>query len=206
MLWRKIDVFSTGDSDFLNNLAISFSCVTLVLWLLLDNHMMTWIYYYKTKTTYTYVLWYYIFIHSKHRIVLLPLKQILRWLQHAILPFPIDAILTLPNGGPFHTIQYSLVFIIIISWWHGNIFRVSGHLCGDFTGPRWIPHTKANDAELWYFFNCVWINGCINNGGAGDLIRYRAHYDVYVIWYPCHCPYIILFYQSCPTYIRIFSI
>ena len=30
-----------------------------------------------------------------------------------------------------------------------NIFRVTGHLCGEFTGPRWIPHTKASDAELW---------------------------------------------------------
>ena len=32
-----------------------------------------------------------------------------------------------------------------------NIFRVTGHLCGEFTGPRWIPHTKASDAELWCF-------------------------------------------------------
>ena len=32
---------------------------------------------------------------------------------------------------------------------NGNIFRVSGHLCGEFTSPRWIPHTKASDAELW---------------------------------------------------------
>ena len=32
-----------------------------------------------------------------------------------------------------------------------NIFRVTSHLCGEFTGPRWIPHTKAHDAELWCF-------------------------------------------------------
>ena len=32
---------------------------------------------------------------------------------------------------------------------NGNIFRVTGHLCGEFTGPRWIPHTKASDAKLW---------------------------------------------------------
>ena len=31
----------------------------------------------------------------------------------------------------------------------GNIFRVTGHLCGEFTGLRWIPLTKASDAELW---------------------------------------------------------
>ena len=32
-----------------------------------------------------------------------------------------------------------------------NIFRVAGHLCGEFTGHRWIPLTKASDAELWCF-------------------------------------------------------
>ena len=32
-----------------------------------------------------------------------------------------------------------------------NIFRVTGHLCGKFTGHRWISHTKASDAELWCF-------------------------------------------------------
>ena len=34
---------------------------------------------------------------------------------------------------------------------NGNIFRVTGHLFGEFTGPRWIPRTKASDAELWCF-------------------------------------------------------
>ena len=30
-------------------------------------------------------------------------------------------------------------------------FRVTGHLCGEFTGPRWIPRTKASDAKIWCF-------------------------------------------------------
>ena len=34
---------------------------------------------------------------------------------------------------------------------NGNIFRVTGHLCGEFAGARWIPHTKASDAGLWCF-------------------------------------------------------
>ena len=34
---------------------------------------------------------------------------------------------------------------------NGNIFRVTGPLCGEFTGHRWIPLTKASDAELWFF-------------------------------------------------------
>ena len=34
---------------------------------------------------------------------------------------------------------------------NGNIFRASGHLCGEFTGHRWIPCIKASDMELWCF-------------------------------------------------------
>ena len=34
---------------------------------------------------------------------------------------------------------------------NGNIFRVTGPLCGEFTGHRWIPLTKASDADLWCF-------------------------------------------------------
>ena len=32
-----------------------------------------------------------------------------------------------------------------------NIFRVTGILWGEVTGHRWIPLTKASDAEPWYF-------------------------------------------------------
>ena len=34
---------------------------------------------------------------------------------------------------------------------NGNIFRVTGPLCGEFTGHRWIPRTKVRDADLWCF-------------------------------------------------------
>ena len=34
---------------------------------------------------------------------------------------------------------------------NGNMFRVIGHLCGKFTGHRWISRTKASDAELWCY-------------------------------------------------------
>ena len=30
---------------------------------------------------------------------------------------------------------------------NGNIFRVTDHLCGEFTGHRWIPRTKASEAK-----------------------------------------------------------
>ena len=40
------------------------------------------------------------------------------------------------------------------SWWRNQIeifFRVTGPMCGKFTGDRWISRTKASDAELWCF-------------------------------------------------------
>ena len=65
---------------------------------------------------------------------------------------------------------------------NGNIFHVTGPLCREFTGHRWIPHTKASDAKLWCFlWSAPWINGWVNNREAGDLRRHRAHYNVIVI-------------------------
>ena len=34
---------------------------------------------------------------------------------------------------------------------NGILCRVTRHLCGEFTGHRWIPLSKASDAELWSF-------------------------------------------------------
>ena len=64
---------------------------------------------------------------------------------------------------------------------NGNIFRVTGPLCWEFTGYRWIPLTKPSNAELWCFlWSAPWINGKVSNREAGDLRRHRAHYDVIV--------------------------
>ena len=70
----------------------------------------------------------------------------------------------------------------VFKWKH---FRVIGHLCGEFTSHRWIPHTKTSDAELWFFsLICAWISGCVNSGEAGDLRHHRAHFDVTVMKIP----------------------
>ena len=36
---------------------------------------------------------------------------------------------------------------------NGNIFGVTGPLCGESIGHRWIPRTNASDAELWCIFD-----------------------------------------------------
>ena len=50
-----------------------------------------------------------------------------------------------------YAIHHSLIDMDMMTSSNGNIFRVPGHLCWEFTGPRWIPSTKASDAELWCF-------------------------------------------------------
>ena len=66
---------------------------------------------------------------------------------------------------------------------NGNIFRVTGPLYGEFTSHRWIPLTKASDAELWCFlWSAPWISGWVNNREAGNLRHHRAHYDVIVLF------------------------
>ena len=50
-------------------------------------------------------------------------------------------------------LHVAYTYHILMTPSNGNIFRVTGHLCGEFTGPRWIPRTKASDAELWCFLS-----------------------------------------------------
>ena len=80
---------------------------------------------------------------------------------------------------------------------NGNIFRVTGHLCGEFTGDRWIPRKKGQWLRaLMFSLFFAWINGWANNGEAGDLRHHRAHYDVTVMC-RCKCYLCSGFHQLC---------
>ena len=46
------------------------------------------------------------------------------------------------------------------------------------------PHKGQWRGALMFSLICVWINGWMNNREAGDLRRYRAHYDVIVVRQP----------------------
>ena len=65
---------------------------------------------------------------------------------------------------------------------NGNIFRVTGPLCGEFTGPGEFPAQRPVTRSFIVSLICVWINGWVNNREAGDLRRYRHHYDVIVMF------------------------
>ena len=113
-----------------------------------------------------------------------------RWVNNGLL----KVVIVYYRSYMFHlfTNSWSLPFIasMVVFLWlmelmmtssNGNIFRISGPLCGEFAGHRWIPHTKASYAELWCF---LWSppekNGRVNNREAGELRLLRAHGDVTV--------------------------
>ena len=49
------------------------------------------------------------------------------------------------------------------------------------------PHKGQWRGALMFSLICVWINGWVNNHEAGDLRRYRVHYDVTVMYCVAFC-------------------
>ena len=61
-------------------------------------------------------------------------------------------------------------------------FRVTGHLCGEFTGaPVNSPHKGQWRGTLMFSLIYAWLNGWVNNRETGDLRRHRTHHDVTVM-------------------------
>ena len=54
-----------------------------------------------------------------------------------------------------HVSTFGMLMYLMMTSSNGNIFRVTGHLYGEFTGPQWIPRTKASDTDLWCFLWCA---------------------------------------------------
>ena len=81
--------------------------------------------------------------------------------------------LSWPVFSILHGVYFSIIVCFMTSS-NGNIFCVTRHLCGEFTGDRWNPRQWRGAL----MFHLIWINGWVNRGDAGDLRRHRAHYDV----------------------------
>ena len=64
---------------------------------------------------------------------------------------------------------------------NGNIFRVTGPLCGEFIGPSELPAQRPVTQSFDVFFDLCLNNGWINNRDVGDLRRHRTHYDAIVM-------------------------
>ena len=61
---------------------------------------------------------------------------------------------------------------------NGNIFRVTGLLCGEFSGPRWIPLTKAS-------FD-VFFDLCLNKQVSKQSWGWRSETPSSSLWRQCN--------------------
>ena len=69
----------------------------------------------------------------------------------------------------------------VIKWWHFP--RSWPFVRGIHRSPVNSPHKGQWRGALMFSLICIWINGWVNNREAGDLRRYRAHYDVTVMMF-----------------------
>ena len=69
-------------------------------------------------------------------------------------------------------------------WWRHQMETFSALLAicaGNSPVPGEFPTQRPVTRALMFSLICVWINDWVNNREAGDLRRYRAHYDVSVM-------------------------
>ena len=71
----------------------------------------------------------------------------------------------------------------VIKWKHFPIYWP--FVRGIHRSPVNSPHKGQWRGALMFSLICVWIHGWVNYREAGDLRRYRAHYDVNVMQYLC---------------------
>ena len=125
-------------------------------------------------------------------------------------PRAIKYIISPPNCGPYqwpagaqqnsylqdiprnmHTVRALLCFVVV---WNQSIYPYHDDVIKWNHFPRYwpfvrgihrsqvnFPHKGQWRGALMFSLICAWINGWVNNGEAGDLRRYRAHYDVTVM-------------------------
>ena len=71
------------------------------------------------------------------------------------------------------------------SWWRHQMETFSRYwpfVRRIHRSPVNSPHKGQWRGTLMFSLICVWINDWVNNGEAGDLRRYRIHYDVTVMY------------------------
>ena len=99
------------------------------------------------------------------------------------------------NGGAL-TISSSMIWEAVTLMWH-PCYTIEFHddvikwkyfprywpfVRGIHRSPVNSPHKCQWRGALMFSLICAWIDGWVNNPEAGDLRRYRAHYDVTVMY------------------------
>ena len=87
-----------------------------------------------------------------------------------------------------HQLLPNHLFLYRFTWWRHpteTFFALLAICAGNSPVTGEFPTNKGQwRGALMFSLICVWINGCVNNGEAGDLRCHRAHYDVIVMEKP----------------------
>ena len=75
---------------------------------------------------------------------------------------------------------------------NGNIFRVTGPLCGEFTGDRWIPSQRSVTRSFDAFFDPRLNKRLSKQPWGWWFEHHRTHDDVIVMYYVVGHPQIIV--------------
>ena len=76
------------------------------------------------------------------------------------------------------------IWLVLLSWWRHQMETFPALLvisAGNSPVPVTSPHKGQWRGALMFSLICIWINVWVNNREAGDLRRYRVHYDVIVM-------------------------
>ena len=106
--------------------------------------------------------------------------------------FPFDDVIMISYHGILDVwICYAMakhVAIMKVNPYHDDVIKWKHFPCywpfvrGIHRSPVNSPHKGQWHGALMFILICAWINGWVNNGEAGDLRRYRIHYDVTVMY------------------------
>ena len=80
-------------------------------------------------------------------------------------------------------LKFGLLLYSMMTPSNGCVFRVTVPFWGESTGQQWIPLKMPVKLSFDVFFDQGSTNGWSSNRDAGDLKRYRVHYDVSVMHY-----------------------
>ena len=87
--------------------------------------------------------------------------------------------------GTNHYLNQSWHIVNWTPWWRDQMETFSALLAncaGNSPVPVNSPHKGQWRRALIFSLICAWIKGWVNNRGAGDLRRNRAHYDVNIMF------------------------
>ena len=87
------------------------------------------------------------------------------------------------DGSVDACLSINLAIYIMMTSSNGNIFRVTGPLCWEVTGPGEFPTKAPVTRSFDVFFDLRLNKDWVNNREAGDLRLHRDHYDVHVMFY-----------------------